>query len=295
MNGNNVSPSVWLESPAGERFPLSGRCFLGRSPLCEVVLPDSQVSRQHALVQSQDEREFWLIDMGSVNGTYLNGRRVSQPCRLSNGDRIAIAEFTLTFHSPKPPAPLPSAQLAAYATDSSDATVQAVRSLPCWLLVADLEGSTQLLQRLSAEEAPRVIGRWLATCRKIIEDQRGTLNKFLGDGFLAYWPAGPQCASWVASTLLAFKKLQEEGPTRFRVIVHYGQISTGGAGSMGEESLSGNEVNLVFRVEKVAAAIGQFRLLTEPAKTGLAHALTAVPAGRHAVPGFDGEFALFSF
>ena len=291
MNEDTAS-SVWLESPKGEQVPLRGRCFLGRSPSCEVVLPDARVSRQHALVQGQDAREFWLIDLGSANGTYLNGRRVSQPCRLSDGDGIGIAGFTFTFHGPTARESLAPALSSA---DTTDATVHAVRTFPCWLLVADMQGSTQLLRKLPAEEAPRVTGAWLASCRKIIEQQHGTINKFLGDGFLAYWPAGPECGLWLVQTLQALKMLQQEGPTAFRVVVHYGGVSAGGAASLGEESLSGNEVNFVFRAEKLASSIGDLRLLSEPARTALGPLLAATPAGRHPVPGFEGEFAFFTF
>ena len=291
MNEDTAS-SVWLESPKGERVPIRGRCFLGRSPACEVVLKDAKVSRQHALVQGQDEREFWLIDLGSANGTYLNGRRVSQPCRLSNGDRIGVAEITFTFHGPTARESLAPALSSA---DATDATVHAVRTFTCWLLVADMEDSTQLLRKLPAEEAPRVTGCWLAACRKVLEEQHGTINKFLGDGFLAYWPAGPECSAWVARALQALKKLQEGGPTQFRVVVHYGRVSAGGTASLGEESLSGNEVNFVFRLEKLAGSIGEYRLLSEPARAELGPLLAATPAGRHTVPGFAGKFAFFTF
>jgi len=291
MNEDAVS-SGWLESPKGERVPLSGRCVLGRSPACQVVLNHAEVSRQHALVQGQDEKEFWLIDWGSANGTYLNGRRVSQPCRLSNGDRIGIAGFTFTFHGPTARGSFVPEYCPA---DTTEATVLAVRTFPCWLLVADMQGSTQLLRKLPAEEAPRVTGAWLASCRKIIEQQHGTINKFLGDGFLAYWPAGPECGLWLVQTLQALKKLQQEGPTAFRVVVHYGGVSAGGAASLGEESLSGNEVNFVFRAEKLASSIGDLRLLSEPARAALGPLLAATPAGRHPVPGFEGEFAFFTF
>jgi hypothetical protein len=64
---------------------------------------------------------------------------------------------------------------------------------------------------------------------------------------------------------------------------------------MGEESLSGNEVNFIFRVEKLAASKGEFRLLTEPAQTQLELLLPSNPTGPHPVPGFEGEFSFFSF
>src|SRR5262245_37290388 len=92
---------AWLQSTNGERMPVRGSCFLGRSPTCELVISDGKASRQHALVQGQEHGEFWLIDLGSANGTYVNGRRVSQPCRLNAGDQIAIAGNTFTFHRAK--------------------------------------------------------------------------------------------------------------------------------------------------------------------------------------------------
>jgi adenylate cyclase len=243
-------------------------------------------------VQEQDETEFWLIDFGSANGTYLNGRRINQPCRLSNGDRIGVVDFTLTFHGPA----VREAQAPMLASvDATEATVHAVRSFFCWLLVADIEGSTQLMQKLPAEEAPRVTGRWIAACRAILEQEHGTINKFLGDGFLAYWPAGPECSAWVARVLQALKKLQEDGPTQFRIVLHYGRVMAGGAASMGEESLLGNEVNFVFRVEKLAASMGEFRLLSEPAQAELGPLLATSPAGQHTVHGYEGEFAFHTF
>lgn len=282
-------PSVWLETPGGDRVPVLGRCFIGRSAPCQVIISDARVSRQHALVQAQDETEFWLIDLGSANGTYLNGRRVSQPCRLVEGDRIGVAGSTFTFHGPKAPSG-PSADAS-----TSDATIHEIRSLTCWLLVADIEGSTQLLRRLPAEQAPRVTERWFVACRKILEKHHGAINKFLGDGFLAYWPSGAESPASVARALLDLKRLQDEGPTHFRLALHYGNVSAGGAASMGEESLAGDEVNFVFRAEKLAATIGESRLLTEPARTQLKLLLPAHEVGCHTVSGFDGDFPFFSF
>jgi adenylate cyclase len=288
MNSASAT-AVWLEPAGGKPLPVRGRCFLGRSAACEVVLSDAKVSRQHALIQGQDENEFWLIDLGSANGTYLNGRRVTQPCRLSDGDKIAVAGFAFVFHGPKGP--------AALSADSSttDATVHEIRSLTCWLLVADIDSSTQLLRKLPSEDAPRVTGRWLATCRKLLDERDGTINKYLGDGFLAYWPAGPESTACVAQSLLALKKVQETAEPLFRVVVHYGKVSAGGPASMGEESLAGREVNFVFRMEKLAAALGESRLLSEPALTELKPLLPTLEAGRHAVPGFEGQFSFFSY
>ena len=280
---------VWLESANGHRTPVRGSCFLGRAPSCEVVLANGKVSRQHALVNRQSEAEFWLIDLGSVNGTYLNGRRVAQPCRLFDGDQIRIAEFAFSFRYPQ------ARTRSDPDTTPSEATVLEVRHLTCWLLVADIQGSTQLLRKLPLETAHRTTGLWLATCSRLLKQHHGTINKFLGDGFLAYWPDEPSSAQSIAPTLLALKNLQESGDPSFRCVLHFGTVSSGGYASLGEENLSGNEVNFVFRLEKLAASLGAPRLLSEPANERIKHFLPTIPEGQHVIPDFAQQFSFFSF
>jgi hypothetical protein len=81
---------------AGESFsPKGGRTTIGRSPDCGVFLDDVTVSRRHAALVERDGR--WHIDdMGSLNGTFVNRRRVdSTP--LEDGDEIQIGKYRLTF------------------------------------------------------------------------------------------------------------------------------------------------------------------------------------------------------
>ena len=282
------APEVWLESATGQRSLIRGSCFLGRAPMCEVVLANAKVSRQHALINRQGEGEFWLIDLGSSNGTYLNGRRVAQPCRLSNGDQIRITGFAFHFRHPQ-------ARTHSEDTTPSEATVLEVRHLTCWLLVADIQGSTQLLRKVPLEAAHRTTGLWLAACRKILKQHHGTINKFLGDGFLAYWPDEAGCPESITSTLLALKTLQDAGEPSFRLVLHYGTVSAGGYASLGEENLTGNEVNFVFRLEKLAGTLGISRLLSEPANNRIKHLLATVPEGEHLIPDFAQKFSFFSF
>lgn len=281
--------SAWLESAEGARTPVRGSCFLGRASSCEVALLDNKVSRQHALVQGQEHGDFWLIDLGSANGTYVNGRRVAQPHRLSNGDRITVGGNTFTFRRPgEVSRPVP-------AVPSKDATIPEVRTLSCWLLLADIEGSTQLIRKMAPGDAHRTTGQWLANCTKLVNEHHGAINKFLGDGFLAYWPEGPEVVTRVAGAIGALRAAQEKESTPFRVVVHYGQVTAGGPASLGEESLAGEEVNFLFRAEKLAASLGRSRLLTEPANKQLQHLISTVPEGSHPLAGFSGEFAFYGF
>jgi len=94
-------PDAELEKPDGERVRIERSCSLGRTSSSDVVLPDQKVSRRHALIQAQKQYEFWLMDLGSSNGTYLNGRRVTEPVLLRNQDQIEIGPFRLVFRQSK--------------------------------------------------------------------------------------------------------------------------------------------------------------------------------------------------
>src|SRR5262249_37937009 len=135
----------------------------------------------------------------------------------------------------------------------TERTIHDVKSMTCWLLVADIEQYTQILKKAPADEVSRLTGRWLGGCKQLVENNQGAINKFLGDGFFAYWPAedGASAAN-VVKTFRALMELQAKETPRFRVVLHYGTVFVGGA-SINEESLMGPEVNFTFRLEKVAA------------------------------------------
>lgn len=280
---------AFLEKPNAEHVPIKGNCAIGRSLTNEIVLVDDRVSRRHALVHVQEANEYWLVDLGSSNGTYVNGRRVTQPTRLRDGDQIDISQFRLVFRQPQ------GATSAARIGSVAEKTILDIKSSICWLLVADIEGSAQLSQSLAADVLPVVTGRWLAECKQTIEECGGSINKFLGDGFLAYWHEREKTASDVARAVTALKRLQAQAQPRFRVVLHYGQVFVGGVASLGEESLSGKEVNFVFRMEKLAAGLREPCLLSEPARDQLQSALATSEAGQHALPSFDGQFGFFKY
>jgi pSer/pThr/pTyr-binding forkhead associated (FHA) protein len=81
---------------AGETFHLeSDRIVIGRSPDCDIFLDDVTVSRKHAVLSKQSEG--WLIeDQGSLNGTFLNRRRIESGT-LEDDDELQIGKYRLTY------------------------------------------------------------------------------------------------------------------------------------------------------------------------------------------------------
>jgi hypothetical protein len=81
---------------AGESFSPSGeRTRIGRSPDCEIFLDDVTVSRNHAVLVERDG-EFFVEDQGSLNGTFVNRRRIDT-APLENGDELQLGKYRLTF------------------------------------------------------------------------------------------------------------------------------------------------------------------------------------------------------
>jgi len=72
---------------------------LGRAVENEIVIVSKRASREHAHIR-RDGRRTFLDDLGSTNGTYLNGERVLGSVQLRDGDQIAVGEVTFTFHDP---------------------------------------------------------------------------------------------------------------------------------------------------------------------------------------------------
>ena len=88
---------------AGDTYPLDRqKSVMGRDPECDVVFDSLSVSRQHAQIE-QAEGEFFIEDLQSRNGTYVNSERIRQRHRLSDDDRITLCDVVLVFHDERNP------------------------------------------------------------------------------------------------------------------------------------------------------------------------------------------------
>lgn len=81
-------------STSGKNFDLGQELTIGRDDKCHVILDDTYVSQVHARIFSRGE-SYFLEDLGSTNGTYLNRKRVGGATELQRGDRVKIGKTVL--------------------------------------------------------------------------------------------------------------------------------------------------------------------------------------------------------
>jgi pSer/pThr/pTyr-binding forkhead associated (FHA) protein len=102
--------SVVSGNGAGKRVPVLGEIMIGRED-ADIVVPDDTASRRHAAVRPTAEG-LELVDLGSSNGTFVNGARIEGSHSLSDGDEIAVAGTTIAVElpeqEPEPPQTVPT-------------------------------------------------------------------------------------------------------------------------------------------------------------------------------------------
>ena len=89
-------PKELVVSDEGGRrtVPLKDSLTVGRAATCDVVVSDTYVSNVHARIFQRDGG-WWLEDLGSTNGTYMNRTRVSSPTAIGPGDEVRLGKATL--------------------------------------------------------------------------------------------------------------------------------------------------------------------------------------------------------
>lgn len=84
---------------AGLRHEFVGEVIIGRSPSCQIPLEDSKVSRRHARIALEDGQAR-VSDLGSRNGTVVNGEKIETEAVLLPGDRVQVGDTTVLFEPP---------------------------------------------------------------------------------------------------------------------------------------------------------------------------------------------------
>jgi len=245
---------------------------IGRARGNDLVVEDPRASRNHALIRSLSGGKYYVVDLGSANGTFLNGRPVMVPAELKTGDEIQIADCVLRFSDPEggkvanPITPSFSTTMAT-AVNASNETVS--------ILVADIRNFSRLSELVPAHTLSSVVGSWFRDAGATIEQHGGVIDKFIGDAVMAYWLKGDKTRDrrFVAGPLHVARELHRLASSYHQRLlslqiehgfaigcgIHTGQAIFGNIGNATRRDFTaiGDCVNVAFRLESLCKELNR--------------------------------------
>jgi class 3 adenylate cyclase len=243
----------------GRRIRISERLTLGRGDDAGLVVDDPEISRAHAVL-GVTSQGLEIQDLGSLNGTWVNGERITSPTLLAAGDAIKIGatriEVLSTGHGPP-------------VTDRAAPTpVEAKDELrPVSVLFADVVGSTPLAERLAPEDYIALIAGCVDRMCRAVEQFGGVIDAYMGDGIAAFFgfPAATEddadrAASAALNVVKAIDGYAEEVRTNWRVPdfnvrvgVNSGKVAIGVVGAAERHPVAlGDAMNVAARLQGAA-------------------------------------------
>ena len=154
---------------------------IGRSAENAFVFDDMAMSRCHAVVQRMQLGRFYFIDFGSSNGSTLNGRRITTPVELHNGDSLVCGETKLVFYNSRPESQAEKSVLG----DEGTTVLQPKRLVT--VLVVDIRDFTPLARQIDEGLLARSIGTWFRKLGSMFRRNGCATEKYIGDAAMAVW------------------------------------------------------------------------------------------------------------
>ncbi len=265
-------PHLILQTDSGSRFLslVGSACWtVGRGDDNNFVLPDRWISRNHAMLQRMETGEFYLIDLGSRNGSFVNGRRVSVPVTLQNGDHLTFGQTELDFYAPDVD-PLTDGSVGMDSQEFTATATLHVRRLIS-VLVVDIRNFTGMTRQLDEKILSEVIGTWFRCAGDIIREYGSWVDKYIGDAVMAVWIHGAQGISaeemiQITRALSALNtmssELHERYPLPFPLRIGaglntgYAMVGNTGTGDRPDYTALGDTVNAAFRLETATKQLG---------------------------------------
>ena len=229
-----------------------------------LLLTDPQTSRRH-LVLTPDDSVVVVTDLGSTNGTFVDGRRLDAPCHLVPGMIVRLGDTTIERPSGETPmtgmgATVSSLQrelrstsidlvAAAVVHEQQPAPALTDDSGTVTIVFSDIEDSTRRSEELGDIAWMEVLKVHNAIVRRQVARFRGTEVKSQGDGFMLVFPSARAAVDAMIETQRALQTWARSQPTnavRVRVGMHTGEAIRQ------NDDLFGRHVNIAARVGNAA-------------------------------------------
>ena len=276
-------------------YPLDDFNLIGRSQDSTIRLQDNGISRQHATIRREGSH-WWITDLGSANGSYVNDVALSAARALRTGDRIQLGTLVLFFDQDDGEEDDGGSGMQ---TQMLRTMALPVKTIKATLLVGDLRGFTSISAQLTAEEVAKMLREWYADCEAILKPRGATIDKFIGDGVFAYWPRVDQnthAQAAEAARLLSDPEASNSPTRRWvkdnlgisvqcNVGVNVGEVALGAMGR-GVNTAVGEAVNVTFRIESLTRKLETPVLVSDDFAQGWPDVGQYFePAGTHEVKG----------
>jgi len=246
---------------------------LGRDKNSDIVIIDLLASRNHAMIRRLGQSDYYLIDSGSSNGSFVNSYRVAIPRLLKTGDRIQIGGSELVFQQEHKEEDVMDT-LSMEETIISDRPV--IRQIT--VLVADIRGFTSLSESVDIRTLTRMMTGWFHNVTDVITNHGGIVDKFIGDCVFARWEFDAEEKHSIVQVLEAAvlindvtEKLNNSSGSvcdalRVGVGINSGIASMG----IGQDATAlGDAVNIAFRLESATKVLGTDIVMSESAYSAL--------------------------
>jgi len=242
---------------------------LGRDKHSDIIIPELTVSRNHAMIRCLGEGDYYLIDSGSSNGSFVNKQRVVAPKLLKHGDVITVGQADILFEELSKDVDLIDS-VSMLETIVHDASV--IKQIT--ILVADIRGFTSMSEQVPINTLTKIMNSWFHQVNTIVAGQEGLVDKFIGDCVFARWETEDNQLKTISQALSAAceinnitgnlnKEYKSQLPTELKIGVgiNTGTASVGGLGQ--DNTALGDAVNIAFRMESSSKTLKKDVVLSE--------------------------------
>ncbi len=245
----------------GDTLEFTNSFLIGRSVQCDLELSDSQVSRTHISLTPDPLGNWWLIDLGSTNGTFLNFRKVQQSTILKNGDRIQIAKKNFFFQCSTDNIakdllhiPLEEEKLLL---DYKDYLFMAIR----------IYGTSRTSENYNEEYIQKILPNWQSSLEKEALRHDGEIALPSAYAPIIAFEKNNESAKQVLKFLswITEEKLTKE--LDYQIVIHHGKMSLGDTAPNGYEKLIGRDIHFCQALSESTRNIGHRMLLTKESAT----------------------------
>ncbi len=252
-----------------QEIPCKTVLTIGRDRNSDIVLPDLHASRNHAMIRRIGLGDYYLIDSGSSNGSFINQQRVTTPRLLKNGDRITMGRVEMEFNQTKKDEALVDTLSLQDTLISDTPEIQQIT-----ILVADIRGFTTLSEEVDIRTLTKLMNSWFHQVSDSILKHGGIVDKFIGDCVFARWESDQDQQRTVLQALSAASSINQitrklnETFTEIPEPITIGVGINTGAASMGigqDNTALGDAVNIAFRLESASKFLGTDIVMSETA------------------------------